>query len=135
MKTRFFRGLIVAISSLVCFTSCIYEGKNDPYYRTLWLSSDPEFGAITVDFLCDNVMAVKTENGLFDDYGTYSTDGRTAFFDNLMVTFQDHNAILVDADRNGDELTLNWYSDKDEKLVNMKFVRLSSYDQVPDLIK
>ena len=111
--------------------SCIYENAGDPYYRTLWLCEDPEFGTISVDFLCENMMAVKADNAEFDDYGFYSTDGKSAFFDDLSISVKDFTAVFVQAYRNGDNLDLVWHSDKDSRTVTMKLKRLSSYDQIP----
>lgn len=131
MKTNFYRAVTAVIFGVVLCTSCIYEFRDDPYYRTLWVNSDTELGAVTVDFLCDNVMAVKAENGLFDDYGTYSTDGKTAFFDDLVVIQQEGTLVLVDAVRSGDSLELTWHAENETETKTVVFKRLSSYDQVP----
>lgn len=121
-------AIFVTLSSV----SCIYENAGDPYYRTLWMTDDPEFGIISVDFLCENMMAVKAVNAEFDDYGFYSTDGESAFFEDLSLTMKDFTAVFVQAYRTGDNLELTWHSDKESRIVTMNFKRLSSYDQLPD---
>ena len=100
-------AIIVTFSSV----SCIYENAGDPYFRTLWMSEDPEFGTFSIDFLCENMMAVKADNAEFDDYGFYSTDGKSAFFDDLSITVGDFTAVFVQAYRSGDNLELVWHSD------------------------
>lgn len=120
-------AIFVTMSSV----SCIYENAGDPYYRTLWMAEDPEFGTVSVDFLCENMMAVKAVNAEFDDYGFYSTDGKSAYFDDLSLTMDDYTAVFVQAYRSGDNLELTWHSDKDSRIVTMNFRRLSSYDQLP----
>ncbi len=120
-------AIIVTFSSV----SCIYENAGDPYFRTLWMSEDPEFGTFSIDFLCENMMAVKADNAEFDDYGFYSTDGKSAFFDDLSITIGDFTAVFVQAYRSGDNLELVWHSDKDSRTVTMHLKRLSSYDQLP----
>lgn len=96
------------------------------------MTDDPEFGIISVDFLCENMMAVKAVNAEFDDYGFYSTDGESAFFEDLSLTMKDFTAVFVQAYRTGDNLELTWHSDKESRIVTMNFKRLSSYDQLPD---
>lgn len=119
-------AVFVTLSSV----SCIYENAGDPYFRTLWMAEDPEFGTISVDFLCENMMAVKAVNASFDDYGYYSTDGKSAFFEDLSLTMEDYTAVFVQAYRSGDTLEMIWHSDKDSRTVTLKFKRLSSYDQL-----
>ena len=126
-----FRTLCVLLISVVSSVSCIYENAGDPYYRTLWMCDDPEFGIISVDFLCDNMMAVKASNAEFDDYGYYSTDGKAAYFDDLSIIVADMTAVFVEAHRNGDELQLVWLSEKDSRSVTMNLRRLTSYDMLP----
>lgn len=123
-----FAALFVTLSSV----SCIYENANDPYYRTLWMTEDPEFGTISLDFLCENMMAVKAENAEFDDYGFYSTDGKSAFFEDLSLSNGEITAVFVEAHRKGDSLEIVWHSAKDSRSVTTSFRRLSSYDQLPE---
>ena len=68
------------------------------------MSEDPEFGTFSIDFLCENMMAVKADKAEFDDYGFYSTDGKSAFFDDLSITVGEFTVVFVEAKRSGDTL-------------------------------
>jgi len=127
-----FRAFVAAIFVTLSSVSCIYEHYGDPYYRTLWMSDEPDFGVFSIDFLCENMMAVKADNAEFDDYGFYSTDGKAAFFDDLSISVEGLTAVFVEAHRKGDMLELVWQSVDDGKTGTMKLSRLSSYDQLPE---
>lgn len=135
MISRFIRAFTAALFVMVSCVSCIFENYGDPYYRTLWMSDDPEFGVISVDFLCENMMAVKAENAEFDDYGFYSTDGKSAFFDDLQLSVEDVTAVFVQALRKGDSLELLWQSTDGTESTVLDFKRLSSYDQLPKALR
>lgn len=126
-----FRAMCVAFLVTFSSVSCIYENAGDPYYRTLWMSEDPEFGTFSIDFLCENMMAVKADKAEFDDYGFYSTDGKSAFFDDLSITVGESTVVFVEAKRSGDTLHLLWQSKSDDRTRTMTLKRLSSYDQLP----
>ena len=77
------------------------------------------------------MMAVKADKAEFDDYGFYSTDGKSAFFDDLSITVGEFTVVFVEAKRSGDTLHLLWQSKSDDRTRTMTLKRLSSYDQLP----
>lgn len=134
MVHKFIRAFVAAAFVMVSSVSCIYDNYGDPYYRTLWMSDDAEFGTVSVDFLCENMMAVKAENAEFDDYGFYSTDGKSAYFEDLTLSVGDRTEVFVQADRNGDSLELHLRS-KDGQSSVITFKRLRSYDELPESLR
>lgn len=135
MNLKFIRAFVAAAFVMLSSVSCIYENYGDPYYRTLWMSDDPEFGVVSVDFLCENMMAVKAENADFDDYGFYSTDGESAYFEDLSISVDELTTVFVEANRKGETLEILWLSKDGTDSRVVKFKRLTSYDQLPESLR
>ena len=128
MKSLIIRQLAFAIALMVAVSSCIYESPDDEFYRTLWKTDAQPFGEMTVDFLCGNEICIKAEAALFDDYGTYTSSGMTATFEDLFLIVDDNSYILDQAVRQGDILYLHWHRANHQQEITTKMYRLSAYE-------
>lgn len=104
------------LASGILTTSCIYDSpRGDEFYRTLWKSDEIPLGpfdvnSLTLEFLCNEGVCVKTTGESHTIYGTYAFDGLTAIFKNLTL-YPDSNDVaitFIEAHRNGDTLFLLW---------------------------
>lgn len=121
-------SLVPAVITAFILTSCIYDAPGDRFYRTLWKSQDPVFGTITLDFLCDGAIAVKSTSAQFDDYGTYQSDGLSASLMDLSLIIDDTLYQLKEAYRNEDILFLTVYNPAQAAISIVRMARLSAYE-------
>ena len=128
MKSLIISQLALAVVSMAVCSSCIYESPDDEFYRTLWKTDSQLFGEMTVDFLCGNEICIKAEAALFDDYGTYTSSGMTASFEDLFLIVDDNSYILDQAVRQGDILYLHWHRANHQQEITTKMYRLSAYE-------
>ena len=120
--------LIPAVVTALMATSCIFDAAGDRFYRTLWKSHEATLGKITLDFLCDGAISIKSTSARFDDYGTYQSDGLTAAINDLSLTIDDIIYEFKEAHRNGDTLFLTIYNPADNETFVLRMFRLSAYE-------
>lgn len=130
MKRMIISGisLIPAVITAIMATSCIFDAPGDRFYRTLWKSHEDTLGKITLDFLCDGAISIKSTSARFDDYGTYQSDGLTAAINDLSLTIDDIIYEFKEAHRNGDTLFLTIYNPADNETFVIRMFRLSAYE-------
>lgn len=145
MKTSILRSLAIPLIVAAAFlmTSCIYDAPGDKFYRTLWRAQDNILGEITVEFLCDNKISVKSDTSPFDSYGTYESSRMQAVFQNLtlvydelivhseyegLLTLTDPTVTIREAHRDGDTLYLHWTVGTSDDASITVMHRLSEYD-------
>ena len=95
-------------------SSCILEsGPDNKFSRTLWECDEVPLGPFQVEelaleFMCDGTVLLQCD--AFDSpvYGTYTTDGMTAFFQNLTIEIEGHTITFIDASGSNDTLFLRW---------------------------
>lgn len=121
-----FLALLLAAMSLY-LSSCIYDAPGDKFYRTLWTAQEEILGKITLDFLCDGNVCIKAQNSGFDDYGTYQSDGLYATLTDLSLTIGDRTLNILEAHRNGDNLTLTCLFSNSQSPLIIPMTRLSAY--------
>jgi hypothetical protein len=112
MKRIYLLGL-AAFISLTAFSSCIFEAPGDEFYRTLWISEEVPLGPfevdeLTLEFLCENGISLKTDNSTIISYGTYDSNEQTAIFHDLTMDMQGLTITFVDAQLSGKTLFLRW---------------------------
>lgn len=145
MKTSTLRSLAISpiMAAAFLMTSCIYDAPGDKFYRTLWRAQDNTLGELTLEFLCDSKISVKSDMSPFVSYGTYESSRMQAVFQNLtlvydelilqsesgeLLTLTDPGVTIREAHRNGDALYLHWtVGDSDEASITVMH-RLSEYD-------
>ena len=115
------------------FSSCIFDGAGDRFYRTLWeCTQEPldtlEIGQLRLEFLCGNAVSLKTDTFPNIVYGTYKTDGETALFQGLEMKISGISITFTDASRSGDTLYLKWLIEGTEDQYTTTMHRLSSYN-------
>lgn len=135
-------------SAIFVSTSCIFEKpENDDFYRTLWKSSDAPLeplhvDAITLEFLCnEDVCIILDENHII--YGSYSPDGSTTELNDLKAYLKsdsganlglyikeggDITVTFLEAQRNGDILSLLWQIEGIPETFTTTLHRLSDYE-------
>ena len=128
MKSLIIRQLAFAIALMAAGSSCIYESPDDEFYRTLWKTDAQPFGEMTVDFLCGNEICIKAEAALFDDYGTYTSSGMTATFEDLFLIVDDKSYIIDGAVRDRDLLYLHWHPANSREVNTSQMYGLSAYE-------
>ena len=119
-------GTVAALlASGILTTSCIFDSPcDDEFYRTLWESDEIPLGpfdvsSMTVEFLCNECVEIKTIGNSRTIYGTYAFDGMTATFNDLTLYLNmtdtegetipgDYTVTFLEAHRNGDTLFLLW---------------------------
>ena len=94
-------------------TSCIFEAPGDEFYRTLWISDEVPLGRfevdeLTLEFLCENCISLKTDSSTIVSYGTYDSNEQTAVFHDLTMDLQGLTITFVDAQLSGETLFLRW---------------------------
>ena len=95
-------------------SSCIYDNDlDDRFYRTLWECNEVplepfQAGELALEFMCNGT--VRLECDCFDSpiYGTYTTEGQEAFFQNLTIEIEGHIITFIDASVSKDTLFLRW---------------------------
>ena len=121
--------MVTALTS----TSCIYDAPDDMFYRTLWESDeaplDPfDVDKITVEFLCENYISLKTDESTINYYGTYSSNEQTAVFQDLTLELKGHTITIIDAQLSGSTLFLRWRIEDSASPFTTAMHRLSSYE-------
>ena len=119
-------GTVAALlASGILTTSCIFDSPcDDEFYRTLWESDEIPLGpfdvsSMTLEFLCNEYVEIKTIGNSRTIYGTYAFDGMTATFNDLTLYLNmtdtegetipgDYTVTFLEAHRNGDTLFLLW---------------------------
>jgi hypothetical protein len=119
-------GTVAALlSSGILTTSCIFDSPcDDEFYSTLWESDEIPLGpfdvsSMTLEFLCNECVEIKTIGNSRTIYGTYAFDGMTATFNDLTLYLNmtdtegetipgDYTVTFLEAHRNGDTLFLLW---------------------------
>lgn len=119
-------GTVAALlASGILTTSCIFDSPcDDEFYRTLWESDEIPLGpfdvsSMTVEFLCNECVEIKTIGNSRTIYGTYAFDGMTATFNDLTLYLNmtdtegetipgDYTVTFLEAHLNGDTLFLLW---------------------------
>lgn len=135
-------------SAIFVSNSCIFEKpEEDDFYRTLWKSSDVPLGPlqvdeITLEFLCNgDACILLDENNII--YGSYSPDGSTTELNDMKaylksdsvatlgLYLQEEGEITVtflEAQRNGDLLSLLWQIEGIPETFTTILHRLSDYE-------
>lgn len=131
MKRAFFSGLLLFI--LGTATSCIFDGPNDRFYRTLWKSDEVPLGPFSaneliLEFLCGQNISIKTDTDALTGYGTYESDGQTAVFHNLTLTLADQTITFIDGYKSDETLFLRWRTEDSEYPFTTSMHRLSAYE-------
>lgn len=124
MKRTFF---LCGLTFLLLFaaTSCIFDAPGDKFYRTLW-KSDEE--GLTLEFLCENYICIKTEGSTITSYGTYSFNDRTAVFQDLTLELEGQTISFFDAQLSGETLFLRWQNESSTDLSTTTMHRLRAYE-------
>ena len=130
MKRMIISGilLIPAVITALLLDSCIYDAPGDRFYRTLWKSQEATLGTITLDFLCDGAVSVKSTSARFDDFGTYQSDGPTALLYDLSLIVADNLYELKEAHRTGDTRFLTIVHPASRETLVIPMLRLSAYE-------
>ncbi len=131
LTTRFIAAMTFAAIALGT-SSCIYDAPGDNFYRTLWKSSPEALGpfstgALTVEFLCDNMVTIKDGNRIIA-YGNYTSDADVATFSGLHAVLEGYEITFIEAHRNGDTLFLLWRPDYMYYPFTTSLDRLSAYE-------
>lgn len=115
MKRIDFRCLatLPIMAAALTDTSCIFEAPGDEFYRTLWISDEVPLGPfevdeLTLEFLCENCISLKTDSSTIVSYGTYDSNEQTAVFHDLTMDLQGLTITFVDAQLSGETLFLRW---------------------------
>lgn len=115
MKRIDFRCLatLPIVAAAFTGTSCIFEAPGDEFYRTLWISEEVPLGPfevdeLTLEFLCENGISLKTDNSTIISYGTYDSNEQTAVFHDLTMDLQGLTITFIDAQLSGQTLFLRW---------------------------
>lgn len=136
------------MASAILVNSCIYDKPpGDEFYRTLWKSSDAPLeplhvDAITLEFLCNGDVCILLDESHII-YGSYSPDGSTTELNDLKAYLKsDSRANLglyikeggnitvtfLEAQRNGDLLSLLWQIEGIPETFTTTLHRLSDYE-------
>ena len=122
---------ILLAATLILTTSCIFEAPNDRFYRTLWVCEEAPLESLTVEFLCGGSVCTIAPHAI-GSYGTYDTQGNTAYFINLRLSNYHDSAprtiILEEAHRSNDQLLLRWHYSDSPVSYTTHLVRKGSYD-------
>jgi hypothetical protein len=101
------------VAAALTGTSCIFEAPADEFYRTIWISDEVPLGPfevdeLTLEFLCENYVSLKTDSDTIVNYGTYDSNEQTALFHGLTMEMEGLAITFVDAQLSGDTLFLRW---------------------------
>lgn len=126
-------AVVLGAMAVFCFSSCIFDGAGDKFYRTLWESSEVPLGPfevelLTLEFLCGESISIKMDRAGRTIYGTYETDGETAVFSNLSLEIENFTVTFIDASRSGETLFLRWRIENSVYPFTTAMHRLSSYN-------
>ena len=125
------RIAVLLAATLILTTSCIYDAPNDRFYRTLWVCEEAPLESLTVEFLCGGSVSAIAPHAI-GSYGTYDTQGNTAYFIDLRLSNYSDSAprtiILEEAHRSNDQLLLCWHYSDSPVSYTTHLVRKGSYD-------
>lgn len=126
-------AVVLGAMAVFGFSSCIFEGADDKFYRTLWESSEVPLGPfeveqLTLEFFCGESISIKMDRAGRTIYGTYETDGETAVFSNLSLEIENFTVTFIDASRSGETLFLRWRIENSVYPFTTAMHRLSSYN-------
>lgn len=134
MNSTIFSRSIIAIlmTAALMSTSCIFDAPGDKFYRTLWESDDTPLGPfevkeVTLEFLCENYISLKTDATSMTSYGTYDFNDCTAVFQDLSLELRGHTITFIDAQLSGSTLFLRWRIDDSVYPFTTAMHRLTSY--------
>lgn len=125
--------ILSLLATMLTFTSCIFDAPNDRFFRTLWeCDQDPldtfEIKEITLEFLCNNYVSLKTDNSTIVNYGTYESDCKNVTFQGLTLRADGHIITFIDAQLSGDNLYLQWTIDDSTYPSTSILKRISVYE-------
>lgn len=126
-------AVVLGTMAVFGFSSCIFDGAGDKFYRTLWESSEVPLGPfeveqLTLEFLCGESISIKVDDADMTLYGTYETDGETAVFHNLSLEIENFTITFIDANWGGETLFLRWRIENSVYPFTTAMHRLSSYN-------
>ena len=134
MNSTIFSRSIIAIlmTASLMSTSCIFDAPGDKFYRTLWESDETPLGPfevkeVTLEFLCENYISLKTDATSRTSYGTYDFNDCTAVFQDLSLELRGHTITFIDAQLSGSTLFLRWRIDDSVYPFTTAMHRLTSY--------
>ena len=134
MNSTIFSRSIIAIlmTAALMSTSCIFDAPGDKFYRTLWESDETPLGPfevkeVTLEFLCENYISLKTDATSRTSYGTYDFNDYTAVFQDLSLELRGHTITFIDAQLSGSTLFLRWRIDDSVYPFTTAMHRLTSY--------
>lgn len=134
MNSTIFSRSIIAIlmTASLMSTSCIFDAPGDKFYRTLWESDETPLGPfevkeVTLEFLCENYISLKTDATSRTSYGTYDFNDYTAVFQDLSLELRGHTITFIDAQLSGSTLFLRWRIDDSVYPFTTAMHRLTSY--------
>ena len=123
--------VVLLAATLILTSSCIYDAPNDRFYRTLWVCEEAPLESLTVEFLCGGSVCTIAPHAI-GSYGTYDTQGNTAYFIDLRLSNYSDSAprtiILEKAHRSNDQLLLSWHYSDSPVSYTTHLVRKGSYD-------
>lgn len=132
-STTFCRSVIIPVMTAAFMnTSCIFDAPGDEFYRTLWESDEAPLGPfqveeMTIEFLCENYICLKTDSSTITSYGTYSSNDQTAVFQDLTLELEGHTITFIDAQLSGSTLFLRWRIENSVSPFTTAMHRLTSY--------
>ena len=83
---------------------------------------------MTIEFLCENYICLKTDSSTVTSYGTYSSNDQTAVFQDLMLELEGHTITFIDAQLSGSTLFLRWRIENSSYPFTTAMHRLTSYE-------
>ena len=137
-------AISIIVAAYVLMTSCIYEAPGDRLYRTLWKSSEEPLKELTIEFHCDNWISARFSQDSLASFSRYEPHRNTAIFQDLRISLDGTSAIIEEAHRQDDTLTIYWHLTQDgtsgplilqsgqsvnpEEEYSTKLYRLSAYE-------
>ena len=122
---------VLLAATLILTSSCIFDAPNDRFYRTLWVCEEAPLESLTIEFLCGGSVCTIAPHAI-GSYGTYDTQGNTAYFIDLRLSNYHDSApqtiILEEAHRTDDLLLLSWHFAGSSVSYTTRMVRKGSYD-------
>lgn len=122
------KRFIIAFMTLGICVSCIYDSPDDRFYRTLWENSGSPFENFRLEFLCGNQISAQADEAV-GSYGHYESEGTSAWFEGLTLTYSTITVTILSAQRNGDTIYLTWHDDVDPDIRITEMHRLRQKPQ------
>lgn len=126
-------AILIGMAFALTSTSCIFDAPGDRFYRTMWESeqvhlSPHQVEDITLEFLCENYISLKTGSSRITSYGTYCCNQQTALFQDLTLELDEQTITFIDALLEGDNLILRWRAEDSDDTFTTSMHRLSLYE-------